>query len=811
MTKKPLHSYDDFDDDEWEDDEFNPLDDAPMGLSEEDIRGICGQANAARGKALFVSGAVTQRSFDGEAIHATVNDNATLLPVVFDLMDADNSCSDVNHARRQNPNCEHIAALLYAFSDAPKSFFPQTIGEFINAVQQHPALREQLGAADEKTRAILETLQRAPPEVRTVLEQLSLHATPAELARVAPQLQMLAQTHAQTELAALLELLSLEQLRAIAQRRGWGVDATTKAAIITQLAAQLKAAPLPAEFSPEEEQLLRLLNTLEGLAHVIDRGWLERLWKKRAGGDLRRLDLAVQGLQTAGLLFPCRHNGKPHYHWSPCVGAEDLPLLEPKLKPYPAEKIERMRIAEPAPLLPSLVDAVCALAEHEPLRVRAKPRDPKMINSPYIGAWDYEPAEANQLIQQRLFSNALTIPLASFWADETLELLETFAHGSRELGAFVAGLTFALGMLQDAGDGRAVVVPEKINAWCGLPLEEKYTTLWTTWRAGAVGYSELRMAAARASLGIQRSIHARDFTPPTLIQEIALARQFVTRLLTPLEPLTWYSWKAFAEFTRDLRPDFLHTFTNQDTWFFLAVKTHHRYQAHNTAHWDAAYRPVLAALLEGALRWLGVVEVAHENNELVAFQITPLGAWLLSGGKVSHTMPSRAPTEIPSGAPISWLDETTCRLRPSPEIARVIPLVRAFADPTREMLTFRVSNTTLARAFERGITSNDIAAPFAQMGAPLPNALRERIAALYANFGRAHLYERLTVLELADDFALRELLAGTSLAQSIVHQFSPRVIVVRDEDVDALVAEMVKKGYMPRIVTNDAEQKAKDE
>ena len=59
--------------------------------------------------------------------------------------------------------------------------------------------------------------------------------------------------------------------------------------------------------------------------------------------------------------------------------------------------------------------------------------------------------------------------------------------------------------------------------------------------------------------------------------------------------------------------------------------------------------------------------------------------------------------------------------------------------------------------------------------------------------------ENMTVLELADDLALREVLANTDLKDHIVHQFSPRLVVIEDSAVDKLVEELVKKGYTPRV------------
>jgi hypothetical protein len=55
------------------------------------------------------------------------------------------------------------------------------------------------------------------------------------------------------------------------------------------------------------------------------------------------------------------------------------------------------------------------------------------------------------------------------------------------------------------------------------------------------------------------------------------------------------------------------------------------------------------------------------------------------------------------------------------------------------------------------------------------------------------------VLELADELTARELAANTSLLSHVIYQLSPRVFVVADEDVDALVEEMQAKGYTPRV------------
>jgi hypothetical protein len=67
------------------------------------------------------------------------------------------------------------------------------------------------------------------------------------------------------------------------------------------------------------------------------------------------------------------------------------------------------------------------------------------------------------------------------------------------------------------------------------------------------------------------------------------------------------------------------------------------------------------------------------------------------------------------------------------------------------------------------------------------------------NYGKLHIYEDITLLELTDDYALQELMVSTSLREALVHQFSPRLVAVRLEAVDTLVQEMEKRGYTPRV------------
>jgi len=787
MAKKKYYN-DDFDDETaWMADEPVPLGDEPIDLIEADVREICGKPNAARGSLLFASGAVSQRSFDGHAIHATVSDSGVLLPVVFDLIDESCSCSDSKHARLADPNCEHIAALMYAYVREPDSFLPQNIGGFIDLLNKNPQTGDQL-ANDPRVKQVLDQIARLPPTARAARDTLPLKATPAQIAQAAEL------NTPEEQLKSLMRGLTLEQLREIAKRRGWGLTSNAKEPLINELALLIASAPLPSEFSPEEEQLLRNENTLYGLQDTPGHQTLQNLWRARAGGDMKRFDNAVRGLQSAGVMFPCAEQGSAlHYHWSPFLRSEDAPHLPPKAKLYPAEKIERLKPAEPLMPLTTMVDAVLELAERKPLRVRPLKIDSQWAKEPFAQGWELDPQEMEQFAKTRFFANnAITITFPLFWADETQQKLDAI---SPNVAQWIAAFIFGGGLLKQDGDYTRVDA-ELAKQWRAESDEGRWNFLWLGWRAGGGGLYELRAATERASLIAQRSPYSQGFKPIDLLTEIARARNFIARLLRPLDPLTWYSFKSFAEYVRGVRPDFLHTTAAQETWFLAAKKTRHRFDPNHSQNWDDSYRAVLAAFLDTTLRWLGVTEIAYEGKDLVAFRITALGASMLSGSQVS------VPTEPvdPNAPSITWVDEATIRLRATPDAARAMPLIRAFADPTRKSLTFGVSNASIARAFEQGKTVAEIADPLAELNAPLPDALRAKMDALAANYGRAHVYEQLTVIELADDLALRELLVGTSLSQFVVHQFSPRLIVVRDENVDDWVNEIIKKGYAPRVI-----------
>jgi hypothetical protein len=768
-----------------------------LSMSADQILDVSGPFNAQRGRALFQLGAVNLRSFDGRAIHAQVSDDAFVATVSFGFDDLAYRCSCPLKRRGRQYACEHLAALQYAWIHETQSFELTNLGAALELYSEKPGLIANSGLDQPVLRRLAAAWQSAPLKVRESALQVPLNAAREQAAQLEAQLNAFGEQERGHELASMLHRFTLDQLRAIAERRRWTLRSTHKSKAIAELSEQLRASPQPESFSPEEEQLVRIENTLWGLAHTPSHRNLLSDWQSH-GGNVAQLEHALQGLQSSGVLFPCTgENMGLHYHWSPFLTSATLPRLQPNVAPAPT-KGTHVPAAGTAPLpLLAVLDAVLTFAEREPLHLRPRPADPKLVSISWIGQWPHDPAEVMSLTGargvRRQAPATLTVPYEPFFADDTLVVLEALAGGVREYGTWVAATLANIGVIQVTPSDQAVVHAERASTWRALAPDQQYQTLWKMWCDGASLFADFRMALQDKSLSVRRSPVDPSFTPQALAADVGLARQFVARVLGSLAPQTWYDWPAFAGYVRKLRSGFLYTFTNRGQWWIEHAPTARRYDAWFPQQWDAAYLPVLQTMLTGALSWLGAVE--HANS---AFRITPLGAWLFTEGRQGHE-PVVAAAVVEEGESLVWLDETTFRARPTPAAMRALASLRAYAEPLREMLTLRVSSAAIAHALAQGTEPQSIVGAFAGAGLPLAVPLHERIAALAASAGRLNLYERVTVLELGDDIALRELLATTALRAHIVHQFSPRLVVVRDEAVDALVAELVKKGHTPLV------------
>jgi hypothetical protein len=354
------------------------------------------------------------------------------------------------------------------------------------------------------------------------------------------------------------------------------------------------------------------------------------------------------------------------------------------------------------------------------------------------------------------------------------------------------------------------------QAWAAFQAEEpaqQIKRLWMAWQSFASDiYFELAWAAQRhGNLAVMRSISAPpgDWSPGKLASELIETRRFLSRMLASVggadararapDACGWVAWNDLCAAIFGLRPNTLNfNYTRQVWWLSMdaARGDRKRYDPHNRGDWDKSVRHVLAAMIEGPLQWLGLVELGYERDSLSALRVTPLGRWLLTGkGEPPTVMTASQTTEPPA-----WLDAETWRLPPGNGSMELAAICRALGQPTGKPFTYRLTNESIERALLAGFAPPAIAAEYERANIPLPAATLARIELAAGRIGRVRLYEGLTLIELADDYALKELLAGTSLKKHLVCQLSPRLAVIKSEAADALAKEWVAKGYTPRVL-----------
>jgi hypothetical protein len=208
--------------------------------------------------------------------------------------------------------------------------------------------------------------------------------------------------------------------------------------------------------------------------------------------------------------------------------------------------------------------------------------------------------------------------------------------------------------------------------------------------------------------------------------------------------------------------------------------------------WLLTHGSLLQAWFAGPARWFGLVQIATERGKLVAFQ-RPSG------------LPSAESGSLPANV-LQFRPDGELRLRNLWQATSLRPLIRRIGVEERrdrETTVYRLDAATFRATLRSGTGAGQVIEAFARAGVPLPEEIAERLRHWEANAGRFLIYDELAVIEFADDTAVAEVLATTSLRQGNAYAVSPRILVVLDgSKVPQLIAELRSKGYSPRVLND---------
>jgi len=463
------------------------------------------------------------------------------------------------------------------------------------------------------------------------------------------------------------------------------------------------------------------------------------------------------------------------------------------------------------------------------------PRQPTEDQWAALQGWDHLPSEIAALARSQLSRNAqgqsarnltqsITIPAPRLKLGPANRRLLSEETGCTDHETdFYLDLLQQIGALSTSGNRIAASAP-KMHQFLCLPPDRQVHTLYHAWSV-TTSWSEMHLvlnetgdpeADTEPALRLRRSLMYAEFKPADLYREWRAGRLAVLRFLTTLPEDRWIPIDGLLAAIWDINANLLHSQSAPSVWWLESRRTRKQFGA-TFDDWQQSYGQFVAAAIRHALAWLGLVRLATRDGAPVAFKLTPTGRMVL--GK--QGLPDEL--RLQAGPAVRLGENLTIRVTPNrapPELHELLAFAGEIVRATPSQFAYRLTAEGIRRwclaaqedasippgferdpetAIRRLIERLSRLLERAQPGTAIPHTWEHTLLTWMRHFGMLHVYQGITVLDLADDYVLRELLASTSLREHVLYQFSPRLIAIRPEAIDDLVEEMEKRGYTPRV------------
>ncbi len=641
------------------------------------------------------------------------------------------------------------------------------------------------------------------------------------------------------ELAEALERIRLQDLRAMARRRGWRISGTEKAAIVRQVAEHLARpdSALEAALGLEREhlQVLSAMILLGGGAREEDTARLAGGWGKLTQG--RQVSAYTGRLCALGLAVPASAaDGYGSYgtHCPDLVARSVLPALHPVLRPSrvfqagesgppgtphaleasPASG--ELRLANPYPFVRA-ASQIALLLEQSPVPLRTPmPRPLLEKQMPGLRGWDYDPDELARTAKnsklQPYADLILTVPPPRrSLPDEAIARLAPVAGGEARL-EFIYSLLVAVGVCQPGSpvtiwpEVRAELLRQDELAQRAILAQAYFrltdwSELWEMWRTGG-----------RGALQIKRHAGYPYYTADRLGADLANCRLLVLRALACLPDGEWIPLDDLFRLLRQVWPRFDETVRRGPTyygpangWFLARAGGDERFTPVDTADWELAQGSFVREMLAGPLHWLGLADLSLERGALRAFRLHGLADLYWDRAEAPpaahHALPQASAADESAQAAVT-VEGERISIRPSAVSAQahsVLGRIARLVAADAEHFEYYLDAQATYASFQAGVALAEILTDWQRLlGIAIPEAMLAQLTRWWEAYGRVRIYEQLAVVEFADDYALAEMKAVTSLEGHLIAEISPRLVLVKAEAVETLVEELERSGYTPK-------------
>ncbi len=623
------------------------------------------------------------------------------------------------------------------------------------------------------------------------------------------------------DLSGALAAYPLPKLRAMAKANGLRPSSTHKADVVGALAKRF-AHPTHirealAALSSHERDLMDILDLSdEGVQGRPILDILSTLQRLNGGASPnkdpspaaalreRLQSLASQGLVLQQLIGPERQGWR-----LPGIVRQHLPQLSEKLSPDRLRKVQGLRV-EPSRDT-ALSRAAYAVWQHiqrrkisKPLPIRHRPAE---YSDESLVGWETPPEEIDRLLAKRHrgwqpasdFPLTVLAPPMALPESSLRELSwETGFPGSAV--DLLVLLLAELGLLSARGR-RWISLKEDFPSFLRSSEAQRIQLLAKAWQATEKWSAALRHRSPESALILRRRAGQTHLKLEGLIRQLAKARQVPLRLLSRLETGSWYRFDSLLASLRNLDPNFLlpsriKGSSNGAAWWWEEGESGHQLDPTDESSWLLIHRAYLSALWTGPLRWMGLVDLAYDDEHLTAFRLTELGGYVL-GHRPEPTAGAGEQAALTVGED---LIVTVRADRADAEVHDLLGHAAQLLDAGPRVIRYRITRDTACRAFQRGLTLDAVVAILRERSENgLPPSVEGTLEGWWRRYGTIRAYQSLTLISFADDTALKEMLAVTSLEKHLIHVFSPRLAAIEPESLDILRSELVKRGYTPKV------------
>jgi hypothetical protein len=686
--------------------------------------------------------------------------------------------------------CKHIGAVLLKWLQDPDAFTKENV---LQPSEERP----------------LDVLPMDPPPTRRPEEKPSWLSTPFARRR----------RDDEAHLSAWLSELKIQELRQIAQRRHWDVGGTRKARVVEQIL----------EYATDPREIRQAIDSLDREhQQVFDAMVLLGNGPNAQGDDLERVAEAwgrltsykqmstyTRHLQELGLALPSgAADGDDSYidfvpraiirHVPPPL-ADRLPTVD---QLPPTAEAKGTHFASPQPLVQAATQ-LTLLLEQTPASLRPPlPRPLLERRLEQLRNWAYDPHELKQLAQEQgghwRSDLALTVPPPQrALIDEAIERLTPIA-GSEVKLEFLYALLRSAGILQP---GHPVTVwPEVKNAFLKRDLSTQRAILARTYFDTTEWSVLWEMLREDDHLQLKRIFGHRFLRPEQLQDDLVRFRHLVLRVLSALPDDEWVMLSDLLPLMRLIWPQFDYSVWQRylfysPSWFLTSDRSEGPLRPMDERDWHQAQGQFLRWIITGPLHWLGLADLHLEAGRLAAVRFRGL-ADLYWNRVLAPPVPVSVGTGV-EGAPADvTIDGDTIVVLPSATDGRVHGLLDRIArleTISPERFVYRFDPRAVYEAYEAGMALSEILEGWEQLiSVPIPPETEERLTDWWKAYGQVRIYKDVTVIEFSDDYALDEMKAVTSLESVLIAELSPRLVMIPQDAVETLAAELETAGYTPK-------------